>query len=98
MIDLGTAQRLVGDTSFRETLLNAGDLAGELDDPERMARAAIENNRGFYSSVGTEDAERIDCPAGGVDRLDGVIPPMVPYSSPRWPPRRRSVPASTAWT
>ena len=71
LTDLGTAQRLVGDTSFRETLLKAGILAGELDDPARMARAALENNRGFYSSVGTEDVERIAALQAALDRLDG---------------------------
>ena len=71
LTDLGTAKRLVGDTSFRETLLTAGVLAGELDDPDRMARAAIENNRGFYSSVGAEDAERVDALLAALDRRDG---------------------------
>jgi class 3 adenylate cyclase len=59
LIGLGDAQRQVGDAAFRETLLEAGRLAGELGDGERLARAAIANTREFVSVIGEVDEERV---------------------------------------
>jgi class 3 adenylate cyclase/tetratricopeptide (TPR) repeat protein len=57
-ISLGEAQRCAGDPAYRETLLGAGQLAMELGDAERCARAALTNQRGIFSRYGEVDLER----------------------------------------
>ena len=52
-------QRAAGDASYRQTLLGAGDLAYSMDDPNRMALAALAGYRGFWSSVGQVDREKV---------------------------------------
>jgi hypothetical protein len=59
MIGLGEAQRQAGKPEFRETLLEAARLAEELQDGDRIARAALANNRGFASAFGSVDWERV---------------------------------------
>ncbi len=59
-IRLGEAQRQAGQPEFRSSLLRAAELAEERQDAERMARAAIANNRGFASAFGVVDRERLD--------------------------------------
>src|SRR5581483_11417846 len=60
LIALGEAQRRVGDTAHRETLLEASGLAVERGDAEAAARAAPANVRGPLSSaVGEIDRERV---------------------------------------
>jgi len=73
LVDLGTAQRNAGDGDFRQTLLDAGELAQSLGNADLMAEAAIANNRGMYSKLGEKDEERIAAieaalAAGGSDR------------------------------
>ena len=58
-IGLGTAQRQTGDPAFRDTLLDAARRASDLGDTERLAAAALANDRGWYSSVGVIDAEKV---------------------------------------
>ena len=60
LIGLGEAQRLSGDATFRETLLEACAIASALDDAELAAQAALANNRGIASVVGAVDQDRID--------------------------------------
>jgi hypothetical protein len=59
LIGLGGAQRQTGDAAYRETLLEASSIASDLEDAELAARAALSNNRGFYSVTGHLDNERI---------------------------------------
>ncbi len=59
LIGLGEAQRQVGDTAFRRTLLDAAELAQKLGDPDRLARAVLANNRGWSSKFGEVDEERV---------------------------------------
>ena len=59
IIAQGDAERRAGDPGFRSTLLEAGRLARELDDSERLARAALANNRGFFSATAGVDRERV---------------------------------------
>src|SRR5437588_674384 len=59
LIGLGEAQRQVGDPAHRETLLAASEIAGELGDADRAARAALSNHRGWNSVFGEVDRERI---------------------------------------
>lgn len=59
MVGLGTAQRQVGDSAHRETLLEAGRLAIDLGHDDLLVRAALANNRGDVSRFGTIDTERV---------------------------------------
>jgi DNA-binding SARP family transcriptional activator len=60
-ISLGEAQLRAGYRAFRDTLLDGARGALELGDPELVARAALANNRGFISSIGEVDEERVEC-------------------------------------
>ncbi|MBC7769824.1 MAG: AAA family ATPase [Phycisphaerales bacterium] len=73
-IGLGTAQRQTGDPAFRDTLLAAGARAAELGDTERLVRAALANDRGWHSTTGTVDAEKVAQLELALERL----PPGVP--------------------
>jgi tetratricopeptide (TPR) repeat protein len=75
LIGLGTAQRTAGDPSYRTTLLAAGDLAQSIDDPDRMAEAALAGYRGFWSSAGAVDDEKVAA-------LEGVLAHMDDADSP----------------
>jgi class 3 adenylate cyclase len=59
LIGLGEAQRQTGHPDFRQTLLEASQLAHELRDAERAARAILANNRGTVSVTGKIDEDRI---------------------------------------
>ncbi len=74
LIGLGTAQRQLGDPSFRNTLLEAGRGALELGDVKRLVAATLANNRGFWSSLGVVDTERVELLRAAVDRLEGDLP------------------------
>lgn len=60
LIGLGDAQRQVGEDTYCETLLEAGEIAQELADGERIVRAAVANTRGFASVVGQVDRRRVE--------------------------------------
>ena len=60
-ISFGEAQLRAGYRAFRETLLDGARGALELGDPELLARAALANNRGFFSSAGEVDDDRVRC-------------------------------------
>ena len=59
LIGLGEAQRQTGVPAYRETLLEAAGIAVELRDADLAARATLVNNRGFVSSYGGVDPERV---------------------------------------
>lgn len=59
LIGLGEAQRQVGDAAFRETLLDASALAREQGDGDLLCRAVLANNRGWASTYGEVDSERV---------------------------------------
>ncbi len=59
LILLGEAQRCAGDPAHRQTLLDAGRLALALGDGDQVARAALANQRGFYSRYAGVDDERV---------------------------------------
>ena len=58
-IGLGTAQRQTGEPAYRETLLGAAHKADAVGDMQRLVTAALANDRGFFSSLGVVDAERV---------------------------------------
>jgi len=68
-IGLGTAQRQTGDPAFRETLLGAARRAATLGDVKRLVAAALANDRGWYSSVGVIDAEKVAILEAALDRV-----------------------------
>ncbi len=59
-IGLGTAQRLTGDPASRATLLDAARRADDLGDVQRLVAAALANDRGWYSAVGSIDVEWVE--------------------------------------
>ena len=59
-IGLGTAQRQTGDPAFRDTLLGAARRAVDLGDADRLVAAALANDRGWATSVGVIDAEKVE--------------------------------------
>lgn len=59
MIAQGDAERRAGDPRYRATLLRAAGLARALGDPDLLARAALANNRGFFSKSSAIDRERV---------------------------------------
>ena len=73
-IGLGTAQRESGDPAFRETLLDAAHQAANLADTERLVAAALANDRGFYSAVGTTDTDKVSVLEMALESLPGDNP------------------------
>jgi class 3 adenylate cyclase/tetratricopeptide (TPR) repeat protein len=59
LVGLGTAQRQIGDSSHRQTLLDAAALAQRSGTNDALVSAALNNTRGFFSSAGTIDDERV---------------------------------------
>jgi hypothetical protein len=57
VIAQGEAERQAGDRAYRQTLLDGARLAQ--GDPERPARAALANTRGFFSSADGVDRDRV---------------------------------------
>jgi DNA-binding SARP family transcriptional activator len=76
VIAQGEAERRAGDPVYRETLLGGARLAQELQDPERLARAALANTRGMYSSGDGIDRERVavlEAALAAYDRADSAM-------------------------
>jgi class 3 adenylate cyclase/tetratricopeptide (TPR) repeat protein len=60
LIGLGEAERQAGDPAYRQTLLDAAEVAQQLDDADRLCRAVLANSRGVTSQLmGTVDRERV---------------------------------------
>ena len=75
LIGLGTAQRQAGIASFRETLLDAARRARELGDTDRLVAAALANNRGWFSSLGQVDTEKVEVIEAALDALPDTDSP-----------------------
>ena len=73
-IGLGTAERLTGDPAFRDTLLDAARRAADLGDTERLVAAALANDRGWFSTAGVIDTEKVDVLEMALDRLPADNP------------------------
>ncbi|HYH62565.1 MAG TPA: AAA family ATPase [Solirubrobacterales bacterium] len=69
---LGQAQRQVGDLGFRETLLEAVEVAHAAGSAELASRAALANNRGHVSSFGVVDEERVAAIDKALELDDGT--------------------------
>jgi len=70
LVGLGDAQRQCGVADYRRTLLGAARLADRIDAVDLLVRAALENNRGWYSGVGEVDDERIAVIDRALERLE----------------------------
>lgn len=68
LLALGEAQMRAGDARARETLLEAARIAETAGDAQRLARAALENNPGFWNQLGSSDAERVEVIELALDR------------------------------
>ncbi|NNC81335.1 MAG: AAA family ATPase [Acidimicrobiales bacterium] len=60
LLTTGIAQRKGGIRGARKLLLEAGSLAAETGAVDVLVRAALNNNRGFFSSAGMTDQPRVD--------------------------------------
>jgi len=69
-ISLGEAQLRAGYRASRDTLLDGARGALELGDADLLARAALANNRGFFSSAGEVDDERVHWLEEALDAYD----------------------------
>jgi DNA-binding SARP family transcriptional activator len=70
VIAQGEAERQAGDPAFRQTLLGGARLAQELDDPERLARAALANTYGVFSAGQGVDHDRVGVLQAALDSYD----------------------------
>jgi class 3 adenylate cyclase/tetratricopeptide (TPR) repeat protein len=59
LVRLGEAERDSGDGAYRQTLLDAARYAASQGDAARLARAALANSRGYFSSIAAVDTERV---------------------------------------
>ena len=66
---LGEAQRQAGLPGFRETFLDAAHRAQELDATDRLVAAALGNSRGFFSSIGVIDSDKVAVLESALDAL-----------------------------
>ncbi len=73
-IGLGTAQRQNGDPAFRDTLIAAGNRAAELDETTQLVRAALANDRGWHSTSGASDTEKVALLELALQRLPADVP------------------------
>jgi tetratricopeptide (TPR) repeat protein len=70
LTSLGEAQRRIGDAAHRETLLEAGAIARRRGDAIGMARAALANSRGTFSTLGRVDTDRVEFLEATIEALD----------------------------
>ncbi len=75
VIAQGEAERQAGDAAYRTTLLGGARFAQQLNDPERLARATLANNRGIFSSGQGIDRERVSMLQSALDAYDPVDSP-----------------------
>ena len=93
LIGLGEAQQLTGDPAYRQTLLQAAQIASALGDADLAAAAALANTRGFTSLIGDLDDERVEA----IERAARARRPLRRRGGARscWRSSRRSCSTST---
>ena len=74
LIGLGAAKHQIGDRSYRETLLEASQIAYRLRDAELAAQAALTNSRGSYSLLGDVDVELVEAIERALELDDPPLP------------------------
>jgi tetratricopeptide (TPR) repeat protein len=65
----GEAQRQAGLPGSRETFLDAAYRAQELDATDRLVAAALGNSRGFFSSIGVIDTDKVAVLESALDAM-----------------------------
>jgi DNA-binding SARP family transcriptional activator len=75
LLGLGTAQRQAGIPQFRTTLLEAARQARALGDAGRLVAAALANNRGWFSSLGQVDGDKVEMIEAALDALPDADSP-----------------------
>ena len=85
LVGLGEAQRQSGIAAHRETLLAAAYLADQIDNIDMLVRAVLANNRGYNSTIGVGDHERI----AGSTGLSNASAPHPPRHGPNFSPSPR---------
>jgi class 3 adenylate cyclase/tetratricopeptide (TPR) repeat protein len=68
---LGSAQRDRGDAAYRDTLLLAGSLAGDVGDTDTLVRAALATNQGATTNHGTMEGELVGLLERALAAIDG---------------------------
>ncbi len=74
LIGIGQAQRHSGDPAFRETLLQAAEVARGSGDTPRLVAATLENTRGWHAAAGAVDTERVE----GLEEAIAAVEPNSP--------------------
>lgn len=69
LIGLGNAQRHSGVADYRETLLEAAQLADALDAVDLLVQATLANNRGMISTAGHVDSARLAAIDRALERI-----------------------------
>jgi hypothetical protein len=59
LISRGETERQAANTAYRQTLLDGARMADQFDHESLLVRAALANNRGFFSSAHGVDEERV---------------------------------------
>jgi hypothetical protein len=75
VIAQGEAERQAGEPAYRQTLLKGARLAQDLHDPDRLARAALANNRGTPTSGEGVDRDRVSVLHAALDANDRTDSP-----------------------
>lgn len=75
LLSIGSARKRAGQSGARRAFFAAADVAAKHDDTDTMVRAALINSRGFFSTVGTVDHER-------VRRLEEALAAVGPADTP----------------
>ena len=69
---LGEAERQAGSPQFRQTFLEAARRAEQIGSTDRLVSAALGNSRGFFSSIGVIDVERVAVLEAALSALPAV--------------------------
>jgi DNA-binding SARP family transcriptional activator/tetratricopeptide (TPR) repeat protein len=69
LVGIGQAQRQAGNSAFRESLLDAARMAKQLGATDLLVAAVLANSRGFVSTVGAMDAERVELLEAACDEV-----------------------------
>jgi len=75
LIGLGQAQRQSGVADYRETLLEAAQLADSIDAVDLLVQATLANNRGMLSAFGQVDTARLAAIDRALERIDPAHTP-----------------------
>lgn len=69
LIGIGVAQRQTGDPIFRDTLLGICHQAAAIGDTDRLVTATLANDRGWYTTAGAIDTDKVEVLEMALDRL-----------------------------